>query len=253
MRKKRKQKRVIFAVVIFVILLALFFWFTHSNNPPQKETPKTHTVQSIVPISINTKNIKEENFSGTIPVISGSSKLATEASAYIAQKVGEFRKQANTDVPDMQKKFGADSPAIAYEIDIDAKDTKSEKTESIIMSIYTFTGGANGNSSYHVLTALLSDSKILSLVDVVKQDKKTALTAFVKKELDAWQPEGSDTPVVFTEEVKNLTFDSFTNWSLSDKNLIIYFDKYDIGPGVLGAVAFPLPLDKIKDFLNPNF
>jgi hypothetical protein len=55
---------------------------------------------------------------------------------------------------------------------------------------------------------------------------------------------------VFPEDVAALTFDSFTNWSMDDKNLIIYFDQYEIGPSVLGEVAFPLPLEKIKSFLN---
>ena len=37
---------------------------------------------------------------------------------------------------------------------------------------------------------------------------------------------------------------------LPNKNLIIYFDQYQIGPSALGAIVFPLPLDKIKDFLQ---
>jgi hypothetical protein len=75
----------------------------------------------------------------------------------------------------------------------------------------------------------------------------------VKKELNTWHPEGSDVSPVFPDEVKGLEFNSFTNWSLNDKNLIIYFDKYSIGPGALGAVEFPLPLNKISNFLDSNF
>ena len=76
---------------------------------------------------------------------------------------------------------------------------------------------------------------------------------FVKKDLKAWRPEGSTESVVFEDEVKNLNFDSFVNWSLDDKNLILYFDKYQIGPGALGAVAFSLKLEKIKNYLEPVF
>jgi hypothetical protein len=83
--------------------------------------------------------------------------------------------------------------------------------------------------------------------------ERNDFTEFVRRELNAWKPAGADGPVVFPEDVKNLQFDSFVNWSIDGENLIIYFDKYEIGPGVLGAVAFLIPLNKIKDFLEPIY
>jgi hypothetical protein len=50
--------------------------------------------------------------------------------------------------------------------------------------------------------------------------------------------------------VDNLKFESFSNWSMDEENLTLYFSQYEIGPGVLGPVAFPIPLTKIKDFLK---
>lgn len=88
----------------------------------------------------------------------------------------------------------------------------------------------------------------MSLSDIIKTEKQTAFTELVKKELNAWKPDG--TVVVFPEAVADLTFNSFKSWTIDDKNINIYFDQYEIGPGVLGAVMFPISLEKIKDFLN---
>ena len=55
---------------------------------------------------------------------------------------------------------------------------------------------------------------------------------------------------VFQDDVKKLTFDSFKNFSFDETSLVIYFDKYEIGPGALGAVAFPLSLTTIQQYLS---
>jgi hypothetical protein len=201
-------------------------------------------------ILITDQKIKEENFTGTMPVISGTNTLAIKMREFIKTTVDEFRKQANTDVPDMRAKFGANSPPATYEIDINAKYIKGIKTESIVTDVYTYTGGAHGSTIYKVLTANIASGKVLTLADIIKKEKQNAFTEFVKTELNSWIPAGNDTSPVFPDEVKSLTFNSFANWSMDNVNLTIYFDQYAIGPGVLGATAFPLPLPKITDFLN---
>lgn len=240
------------AVVIFVVVFYVGFNLGQKKKEinTNNAIPEQKTQINTTPISITTKDIKETNFTGKVPIISGSGVLASKAQVYVDATVVEFKKQADIDVALMRTKFEGDVTLPQYEIDIEAKYGKGAKTESIIISVYAYTGGANGNSSYKVFSSSLADAKILSLSAVIKKDKQTAFTEFVKKELNTWQPAGSDGSVVFPDDVKNLKFSSFENWSLDDKNLIIYFDKYAIGPGALGAVAFPLSLDKVKSFMS---
>lgn len=233
--------------------------FILSSEVAETEDIAKTTPKNTNRVSIQNKDIEEENFSGKVAMISGESLLATRARAFVDEIVADFRKQADTDVPDMRKQFGADSPTAQYEIDIDAKYIESKKTESIIVSVYSYTGGAHGSSFYKSFTTSIPDGKnparLLSLSDVVKKDKEIAFTEFVKRELNSWRPENSSSSPVFPEEVQGLKFDSFTNWSFDsdNKNLIIYFSQYEIGPGVLGAVAFPLSIEKVSEFLNSNF
>jgi hypothetical protein len=251
----------IVAVIVFVATFCVGFclgyiWgrnstlvnYVNENSKIPNETQKKSAVETTA-INIGSQSIKEDNFSGSMPTFSGTSAVVAKAQEYIKRRISEFRTQANTDVPPAREKFGADSPPASYTIDIAAKEVQGEKTESIVLSVDTFTGGANDNTAYKVITASRSDGKILSLSDEIISDKQSDFTQFVKKELNDWKP-GTDAPVVFPDEVKALKFDSFSNWSLDDKNLIIYFDKYQIGPGYLGAVAFPIQLSNIKDFLK---
>ncbi len=199
-------------------------------------------------ISITNIDINETNFTGKKPVLSGEGLLITESNKYIDTTIAEFKKQADLDVPDMRKQFGSENPTTNYTLDITAKEITGSKITSVVISIYTYTGGAHGSSYYKVFNVSKEESKLLALVDIITADNQTFFTELVKKELHDWLPEGS--PVIFPEEVDKLTFNSFKNWALDTSSIIIYFDQYEIGPGVLGAVAFPISLEKIQGMLN---
>lgn len=212
------------------------------------KTKSTETETNSGKVAVISTDINEANFTGKKAVIAGNGLLVTESNKYIEATIAEFKKRADVDVPDMRRQFGVDNPTANYSIDITAKEISSANITSVVMSIYTYTGGAHGSSYYKVFNVSEDESKLLALVDVMKADKQLAFAELVKKELHNWLPEGS--PVIFPEEVDKLTFNSFKNWALDTNSIIIYFDQYEIGPGVLGAVAFPISLEKIQDMLN---
>jgi hypothetical protein len=252
----------IFLLVLIIIGIALIFtqkfWVSKLVNQilifegdkNGKDISFSQTGDKTIPISITTQDIQEENFSGTVPVISGTSALAIKMREYVNSQISEFRKEANTEVPKIREKFGADNPTTDYNITVDSKYIKGQKTESIATSVYTYTGGAHGSTFYKVMTAFISGNKLLSLASIIKKSEQRTFTEFVKKQLNDWRPEGENVSPVFADDVNSLTFNSFANWSIDDQDLTIYFDQYEIGPGVLGAVPFPLSLSVIKNFLQ---
>ncbi len=249
----------ILAVALFIITFYVGYKLGIQKGQVEVQNANPDIVVALpkakaVPIAITTKNITENNFTGKFPVVTGpaTSELVIESNKYIKSKIAEFKAQADKDVPDMREKFGADSPTANYTIEIEARHIKGAKTESVVLSTYAYTGGANGNSIYKVFTAR-EDGKILSLSDVIGEYQEDAFADYVRKQLTAWRPEESTGPVVFEEEVAKLTFSSFSNWAIEGSSLILYFDKYEIGPGVLGAVAFPLPLFSLKSYLNSGY
>lgn len=252
---EHKPKTIISILVLVVFFLCLIIIkIQHTRSTPVDTVKKpTITQTSATVLTISKKDITEENFTGTEPVITGSSFLADTARAYITQTIADFRTQANTDVPAMRTQFGADAPTATYTIDSDATYTHAHKTESLVISQYVYTGGANGNSAYKVFTVKEGGVELLTLGGVIKESKKDAFTKYVIQKLLAYRPEDSTAPVVFEEEVKALKFDSFQNFSFDGNNLILYFDKYEVGPGVLGAFPFPLPLSKVKEYMRPEY
>lgn len=245
---KKKQRAIIFVLIAIIIALLFFIW---KIKTPKNivEQPRQEIKENKPDIVIEERVIKEENFSGTVSDIKSSGPLAVKAREYIEKTLADFKKMADTDVPDMREKFGTDSPTANYEINLKATYFKGVKTDSIIIDQSFYTGGANANSSYKVFTASLTTRNMLNLSDVIISSKQAEFLSFLKKSLLAWRPEGATEQVVFPDEVNSLTFSSLENWSFGKNNLIIYFDKYAIGPGVLGSVAFPLPYSKIGDFL----
>lgn len=241
-------------LIILILLVAVGYLWKQGRRttPPPEPIGEVQKEDNAPSITITEKEIKEENFSGKVAVIKSDSLLAKEAQKYIDQTVAEFKAQADKDVPEMRRQFGTDSPSAQYEINIDAKNVTSMKTDSVEIGVYTYTGGAHGSSYYKVMTVGASQ-EFLSLSQVIKKDKQAAFTALVKKELLAYRLEGMSESPVFPDEVNNLKFESFSNWALDNDGLILYFAQYEVGPGALGAFKLPISKTKIESMLNDEF
>jgi hypothetical protein len=238
-------------IIAGLILLAIIIWIgMHFKQPYNTLSDTKDTSATAAPIVITEKKIKEQNYIGTKAVISGGAPIAGLARTYIDQTVATFADTADADVPSMRETYGADSPTSQYSIDIKAKYVEGSETESIVVSEYLYTGGAHGSSIYQVFTGSRKDGGIIALSDVIKDDQQEAFVAFIKQRLLVWKPDGMEETAVFADTVGDLTFDSLSNWSIDDKNFTIYFDQYAIGPGVLGAVAFPIKLSEMKPYLK---
>lgn len=242
--------RAIGFIVVMCVALVGYWLINRPNNEPTVNPEDKISGNEEVPIAIEKVDIKETNFTGSKPAISGSAQIAIEAQKYINAQIAEFKKSADEEVPDMRDKFGADHPTANYTVDIEAKYLPGTKTDSIVLNMYFYTGGANGNSLYTVFTENNATGEILKLKDLVKKDQQLAFANLVKTSLLNWRPEESEGLVVFEDTVQELTFDMLSDFSLDDKNLTLYFDKYEVGPGALGAIAFPIPLTKVSGMLT---
>lgn len=244
-----KGKAIGFVIVLVVVLAGYFL--IHSPTNMVEENPDDKVTGEETPIKITEVDIKEANFTGKKPVVEGSARIAVEARKYIDDQVKMFKADADIEVPDMRDKFGEDHPTANYTFEMEAKYVPGTKTDSIVLSSYLYTGGANGNSLYTVFTENNATGELYPLSKLVKADKQEAFTDLVKKSLISWRPEGSEGLVVFEEVIQeDLTFEMLKDYTLDEKNLTLYFDKYEIGPGALGAVPFAIPLSRMEGMLT---
>ncbi|HEU0085386.1 MAG TPA: DUF3298 domain-containing protein [Candidatus Paceibacterota bacterium] len=235
-------------VILVLLVIAGAFWFLREKPvvdttiPP--ETPS---------IEIGVEEINEEFFSGTRPIISGGGALGDAVRNHIEKIVAEFKVMAMEQVPEMRAQFGEDSPTATYTIDIRAQHIVGEKTESILVSEYYYTGGANGMSLFTAFTASIESGRLLSLSDVIREERKEDFASVVRSKLMSYAPNGNTAPVVFSEDVATLKFEEFKDWAIDDTSLILYFDKYEVGPGALGAFEFPIPFGELSGYLVSDF
>jgi len=249
----QKIKNLIIFITIVVVMILGFKYFPIEKSKEISAPSVTKSEQKDkAPVSITEEDINEQNFTGKRSKVAGDNLIVKEVNDFIEKEISDFKERADVEVPDMRAEFGADSSTVNYLLYLEAKHIKGEKTESIVISEYAYTGGANGMGTYKVFTNSLKDDKTLSLKGIIKEDQQSSFVSYIKQKLINYRPEGMEggLPVVFPEEVETLTIDSFRNWSMDSENLNIYFDKYEIGPGVLGAMALSLPLIELQNFLT---
>lgn len=201
------------------------------------------------PATISASEIQSEYFSGQEIRVHGTSIAAKIADGYSLERFESFAERAAKDIPELREMFGEDAPTASYELHLNASVISSTNTESIVISEYEYTGGANGMSIYTTFTSPKKGSSLLTLEDIIAPEQTEAFIEAVRNHLRMWadQTEGA---MLFTEDVDALTLDSLQNWSLSEDTLTIYFSKYAVGPGALGAIELPIPLTELTPFLQ---
>ena len=117
---------------------------------------------------------------------------------------------------------------------------------SVLLTAYQFTGGANGEEKMasftwnkftnslvtleQLLPLVLEQPDLVSLSEICREELTLALSAGNDSDLQEMIHEG-------TEPIPE-NYDLFT---ISDKGLTIYFEKYQVAPGSAGSQAVLIP------------
>lgn len=227
-------------VLSFILLIVILFtvWFFTQNK-------KTTNI-SRGGVEIVEKTFDQELFTGSYNQVLGKTNLAKVSNDYIAGVISDFKADADKSIPGLRAEFGEDNPTTKYTLDIEAEYAKGLSTESIIISTYKYTGGANGISEYKVFTVDIND-QILSIDQIIKTEAQDDFVTAVKNKILDWKVEGES--IVFKEDVEKLNLESFSNFSLDNESLFIYFDEYKIAPGYVGPIAFKMSLIDAEPYL----
>lgn len=117
---------------------------------------------------------------------------------------------------------------------------------SILLTAYQFTGGANGVDSMASFTWNKLTNKAMSITDflylVLPEPSLESLAQVCRQELSASLGADNDPSILDmidsgTEPVAK-NYDIFT---ISDKGLTVYFEKYQVAPGSAGSQAVLIP------------
>lgn len=145
------------------------------------------------------------------------------------------------------------SVAFPWTLDIQNQVLDGVSTVSVVFTRYQYTGGANGNTDYHTLTAQVSSGELLELSDifVTGVDPYTTLQPLAAAALTE-QLGDAAVPDMIAEGTAPVP-ENYQNWALTTDSLNLYFNEYQVAPGVAGAPAISIPLTDVADALQLQF
>ncbi|WP_153733351.1 DUF3298 and DUF4163 domain-containing protein [Sporosarcina obsidiansis] len=116
---------------------------------------------------------------------------------------------------------------------------------SIILTVYSFTGGANGMTVAKSLTFDTRTGRSYTLPDLFKPGSPYVqrISEYVRRHIQLW-----DIPVL--EPFKQIRPDQ--DFYIADTSLVVYFQQVEISPHYVGFPYFPIPLLDLQDLIKPG-
>jgi hypothetical protein len=137
-----------------------------------------------------------------------------------------------------------------YELVVNTKIQKSEKTITYLLYAYEYTGGAHGGTGVYSFTYDLNN-KLLKEKDV-----------FESAYLSVIAPMARDYFYMNLGEYKNPAmidsgtfpeYENYRTWYLTDDSVVFVFGQYQVGPYVLGIQEFRIDKSKLSSVLKAEY
>ena len=145
------------------------------------------------------------------------------------------------------------SVAFPWSLYIDSEVLDGASTVSVVFTRYQFTGGANGNSDYHTVTANVVEGNVLALTDIFVEgvDPYTTLEPLAVAALTEQLGDAAIPDIMALGTAP--TAENYQDWALTTDSLNLYFDEYQVAPGAAGPQAIAIPLSELADVLQPQY
>lgn len=200
-----------------------------------KNAADTQTAQDSID-DIRTLHTDAYEVEVTLPAV--SAPLAESIRSTAQNDIDAFLHDADADYAGYQKDPAY--PWRPYVLSIGYDTYTTGEYRFYVLNEYYYTGGANGTQLIKAF-AYRTNGTIVSLADIVPASTRDALVDAVKQKVYDMQGIQSGSDSVFAPDIAALTFDSFTRFYLTDTDIVILFNEYDVGPGALGAVRVLVP------------
>jgi hypothetical protein len=189
--------------------------------------------------------------------------LAAQAAmqGFVNTAIADFKQQSIDPLtPDDIAMMQLGQDGRKYALDIEYTATSSPVTTSYVFTIYQDTMGAHPNGTYQTFTFDNASGNQLTLADLFLPNsgflqrlssmarQTLPQTIANEEQADVSQVDGS-----MIDAGTEPTTDNFSNFYLTNGQLVIVFPPYQVGPYALGTVLFPIPLSQISDILKPAY
>lgn len=251
------KNKIILFLILVLVRVAIFFGFKNINKISDSNA------LSIMVVSIFEKD-QMFNINAEYPQF----KLANDAfnkkiEELINQKLSSFKENASRNwealrsMPDSP--FG-EYPAPFYFEAVWKPIQTNKDYISFVINLYSFEGGAHGNSEVFAFNYDLKNKKEVTFKDFIgnSQEKLNKISKLVIADLEG--------QILITErdkddeELKSMIregaspkFENYENFSFYKNKLAIYFQKYQVAPGVFDTMEVKLYENQLKQIGIPYF
>lgn len=237
-----------FRLFIIVCLTIIFFtYFPLLSKATTISPPKVSFKEMRYSSDYISVNIK-------IPMISYVDNLNVEKriNTLLEGEIISFKNQVETsskEAYEESKKHNFDF--IPYEASESYTVTYNNgKLLSIPIVFYTYTGGAHGNTIQEPYNFNLETGDKLTLKDIFKEGSnfKNIISEIIKSSIE-------ENPDIYFDDAINTVnnLSDTQKFYITDDNLVIYYDLYEIAPYSSGIREFQVPLHSLSSELNTKF
>lgn len=242
-----------------------------TDSSTSKEAPYYYWPnQGQAQIIYQVKKESNEAYQLQYPVITNlesNHPLSQAVNQTLQQDLGTFKTEALTFFDDSEAGLAAGT-AIPWDYNIEWLGGHYNRLLwSIALQVYTYRGGAHGESFTQTFNYAPRENKLLNIADFFTDSTyQTPLFESLKNKLiDAktkrWQSSGQAKAYnpTLDENLKTLTFsDELTNaWVISKQNnelgFLFFFAPYEVGAYAEGSYEVFVPASIFKDFLKEEF
>ena len=129
----------------------------------------------------------------------------------------------------------------------------SDRIASLVFTIYEFTGGAHGNTTYQSYTFDLESGRLLALDDLFTSGSQplSLIAPLVEADLNEKLKDISDADWIHSGTGNNP--DNYQQWALDGDELVFYFGPYQVAAYAAGTQTVRIPLAQLSSILRPAF
>lgn len=123
---------------------------------------------------------------------------------------------------------------------------------SICTRVYEYTGGAHGHSVAIWNNYDLQNMRKITIQDLLDEQHLPTLTAIAEQKFRAAEGLAADSPLDKDFFFIDGIFALNDNFGFTEKDLIFYYNEYEIKPYAQGSTTIRISYEELADILNPS-
>lgn len=182
------------------------------------------------------------------PVVS-SPLLKEDIAEFIERETQQFNALAASDADAGTREW-------QYELQIDGEPMLARGIETAMMRVYTYTGGAHGNTVFVALRRDLEDGTRPELIDLFRLNivPENLLSTIARRDLPALlKRAGMGVDQSMLERGTEPKADNFASWGAHPDGLVVMFAPYAVAPYASGPQRLVIPWRELQSSLEVKY